>query len=57
MTKRKIMKDAAETNNMTPTESMKSIEYTDETMSREKSLRAANRNSKKGYQGGEDGRP
>lgn len=48
------MHNAAGKNNNTPTESMASVELTNETISREKLDRVGNRNSKHGYQGEED---
>lgn len=51
MTKRKVIRDAADKNNNTPTESMPSVELSNETKSREDMMRAGNRNSKHGLQG------
>ncbi|KGP73358.1 hypothetical protein [Pontibacillus yanchengensis] len=56
MTKRKVTHDAAQKNNMTPTESLGNVELNDETISREKMERASNRNSKKGFQGDKEHR-
>ncbi|MFD1735514.1 hypothetical protein ACFSCX_02955 [Bacillus salitolerans] len=51
MAKRKVKFDAARKSNFTPTESLPDTEFAQEAVE-EEAMKGANRNSKKGYQGG-----
>ncbi|KFL14830.1 stage 0 sporulation regulatory protein [Geobacillus stearothermophilus] len=53
--KRKVKFDAAKNNNKTPTESLPDTEFAAQYAGEEDMIRGANRNSKKGRQGGGDG--
>lgn len=55
MMKRKVKFDAAKNNNKTPTESLPDTEFAAQYAGEEDMIRGANRNLKKGRQGGGDG--